>query len=220
MEPREIDFPERLRRLKQASQHAWETTGHTAQDPGLRDVFDSFPRLPIRLIACPMNKEANHGGLLRIAEAFRLEQVDLSPELDGKFDKAGSRGSFERQAHRWIYAEQAIEEAKRDGYQVAALTIHDRAVAFQNAPLAFPLALVLGSELYGIPPEIEAMCDLAVAIPMYGLITSLNVTVAAGIAVYEAVSHLVQGQHEYEPARNASRQLLGLPIKDYRATDA
>ena len=50
-----------------------------------------------------------------------------------------------------------------------------------------PVALILGSEEEGIQPEILNMCAAQVAIPVFGVIQSLNVSVAAGILIYEVI---------------------------------
>ncbi|MBP5319038.1 MAG: 23S rRNA (guanosine(2251)-2'-O)-methyltransferase RlmB [Paludibacteraceae bacterium] len=52
-----------------------------------------------------------------------------------------------------------------------------------------PIALVMGAEDKGISDEIMALCDEQVRIPMRGNIESLNVSVAAGILIYEAIKH-------------------------------
>ena len=49
----------------------------------------------------------------------------------------------------------------------------------------FPLALVLGNEVKGLSPKILKYCDKKIAIPMYGRKESLNVAVAAGVALYQ-----------------------------------
>ena len=49
-----------------------------------------------------------------------------------------------------------------------------------------PVAMVLGNELGGVTDDVLAVCDGAVEIPMYGVKHSLNVAVAAGIALYAA----------------------------------
>ena len=50
-----------------------------------------------------------------------------------------------------------------------------------------PVAIVMGAEDKGLEPEVEAVCDELVTIPEYGKINSLNVSVAAGILMYEVV---------------------------------
>lgn len=48
-----------------------------------------------------------------------------------------------------------------------------------------PIALIVGNEVDGVAPEILALCDDVLHIPMYGKKESLNVSIAAGIAMYE-----------------------------------
>ncbi|NOY06008.1 MAG: RNA methyltransferase [Chlorobi bacterium] len=51
----------------------------------------------------------------------------------------------------------------------------------------YPVALVFGNEIVGVSPEVLELADFALEIPMYGIKQSLNVAVAAGIAVFEAI---------------------------------
>jgi len=50
-----------------------------------------------------------------------------------------------------------------------------------------PIAIIMGSEDEGVSPDYLRLCDEMVSIPMLGNINSLNVSVAAGILIYEAV---------------------------------
>ena len=50
-----------------------------------------------------------------------------------------------------------------------------------------PLAVVMGSEEDGVSPELIRICDKLLRIPMIGTISSLNVSVACGIMLYEAI---------------------------------
>lgn len=190
---------------------AWDRSERTADDPGLRERYPDLPRAPIRIITCPLNKDVNQGGLLRLAEAFRLERMDFAPEGDGAIDMAGSLGTKRLQPYRWLEAGQAVAEAKASGYQTVALTLNPRAAALDRFEWRFPLAIVIGAELDGVPLEIERSCQHAVAIPLYGMIQSLNVTMAAAIVVQRAHGQFVAEHPEFVPARAVSRQLLGLP---------
>lgn len=62
----------------------------------------------------------------------------------------------------------------------AELSIHD-------ADLGGPLALVLGGEARGMRPLVARCCDSSVRIPMRGTVASLNVSVAAGVALFEVL---------------------------------
>ncbi len=202
-----IGWKERQRRMRAAENEGWELAGHVAADPGLRERYGSLPRAPIRLIACPLIKSANHGGLLRLAEAFRIERVDFSPEPDDCIATSAQRGTRPYQPHRWIDAESAIAEARTEGLAVAALTLSRRSVVLDRVNWSFPLAIVVGSENEGVPLEIEELCDISVAIPLFGMVTSLNLASASAIVLQDAVREY-RRRHEFVPARSASRGLL------------
>jgi tRNA G18 (ribose-2'-O)-methylase SpoU len=205
-----IGWKERHRRMREALQEAWGAAALEQGDPGLREAYDAIPRAPIRIIACPLSKDINQGGILRVADAFRVEHVDLSPEEEFAIDFAGNRGTLRRQPYRWIPAEDAVREAREEGRFLVALTLAPGARPLREVPWRFPCGIVLGSERDGIHPEIVQACDEVAAIPLYGLVTSLNVVSAAAIALYEAVEAYRQENPEFAPVRRGSRALLEL----------
>jgi tRNA G18 (ribose-2'-O)-methylase SpoU len=211
-----LSYKERHRRQNEAITDALLTAEASQSDPGLREIYASLPRLPIRLIACPLGKSVNQGGLLRLGDAFRLDEVSFSLEHDLAYDGAAHRGTIARQPHVWERAPAAIRRAMQDGYTPVALTLSDSAVSITDFDWPCPVALVVGSEADGIDPESLSMCPYHVAIPLYGLVTSLNVATAAAIALHDAVSTL-RLREGWEPVRNSSRRLLGYPPVDYRA---
>lgn len=205
-----LNGKQRRRRREFVFEQLWADNHGAAEDPGLRTYYDELPRAPIRLIVCPLSKDVNQGGLLRLAEAMRIERIDFAPEYDGAYDLSADRGTRSRQPWRWMDVEPAIQEARSEGYTVVALTMSERAIPYQRAEWTFPLALVLGSELMGVSAEVEAMCDATVAIPHYGIVQSLNVAVATGIVLSRAHDAYVEAHPEFIPARARNRRLLGL----------
>jgi tRNA G18 (ribose-2'-O)-methylase SpoU len=206
-----IKWRERQRRIQASLGETWNIAGRTPEDPGLREAYNDLPGAPIRLITLPLSKDVNHGGLLRTADAFRLERVDFSREEDRANDFSGHRGTAGWQPYRWIEPEEAITEAIAEGYTLCALTLSERAVSIDEVEWKFPLAIILGAENWGIPPEIEDRCELVAAIPLYGLVTSLNVATAAALAVHAAVTAYAKANPDFQPARTTSRRLLNLP---------
>jgi 23S rRNA (guanosine2251-2'-O)-methyltransferase len=63
-----------------------------------------------------------------------------------------------------------------------------------DADLTGPLALVMGREHSGLKKKVMERCDLLVNLPMQGSVESLNVSVATGICLYEALRQRNQGQ--------------------------
>lgn len=191
-----------------------------ALDPGLREVYRNVPRLPIRLIGNAMGKAVNHGGILRIAESFRCEHVTFEKEPDDLRDFSGRMGAHVWQPYSWCDPNEAIAQAREDGYRIYGLTLTESAVSIDRVNWQFPAAIVLGEELAGIPPELEPLIDEAIAIPMFGLVGSLNVAAATAIVVSTAALQCHRQHPEFAPVRNLSRRLLGLEPADYESRDS
>lgn len=187
-----------------------KAAGHEAPDPGLRDNFSSLPRAPISLVCCALAKQVNQGGIIRLAEAFRLESVRFEIEPEDVMDMAGARGAGQWLDWQYQHPLEAIEAAKSTGRQVICLTLNDQSVSISDVPWQFPCTLVLGEERIGVPQEIEDACDMSAAIPLYGMMQSLNVTHAAVIAVWEALNAYRQADPSFIPARAVSKRLLQL----------
>lgn len=202
MHPKPVPYPLRQKRIREET----ELAGRPQLDPGLKDRFEAMPKLPVRLIVCPLGKAANQGGIIRLAECFRLERVEVDLGGEEMADFSGSAGSLNWVDVCWRGALESIEDARQAGNKVYGLSLSEGARDVSFIPFEFPCALVLGSEGDGIPAEVLAQCDETVAIPLYGLCTSLNVSQAAAICVYE----MVRQSASHEPARESSRRLKGL----------
>jgi tRNA G18 (ribose-2'-O)-methylase SpoU len=86
----------------------------------------------------------------------------------------------------WEYEEdpkRVIEKLKTEGMKVVGLELTDSAVQISEYESPKKVCLVLGHEVTGVPEDILALCDDVVYIPMHGKKESLNVSVAAGIAL-------------------------------------
>lgn len=213
-----LSYHQRQKRMQENLAEAWEQSRRGASDPGLRESYHKLPRAPIRLICCPMEKGINQGGILRTADAFRLQEVFFEPEPDQSTDFTGAMGIREWQPMTWMPTLDAIKKSRDEGYTIYGLTLTENAVALENVEWQFPLALVLGKEKEGIPEEIVALCDACVAIPLYGLMASLNVSAACAISVHTAIQAYARHNPDFTPARNISRKLLGIPPIDYSIT--
>lgn len=133
----------------------------------------------------------NVGGVFRNAAAFGAGGVILSPACCDPLYRKAIRTSmaavlqvpFARAAdwHR------AIDAARTSGFVVAAFTPRSSAEnldEFARRAQTMKLALVFGAEGSGVSAMVEALAGARVAIPMTGGVDSLNVAVAAGIALY------------------------------------
>lgn len=205
---RRLTFRERQRRMREAAEAAVRWGQLDAEDVGLRSRYRELPRAPIRLIVSPMGKAVNQGGILRIAEAFRLERVDFQAEPDGLTDLSGGSGVWEWQPYRWRDVTAAIDDARAEGYAVYGLTLSEDAVDVGAFAPRFPCALVLGEEKLGLDPAVAARCDARVAIPQFGLVASINVGAATAIAVDHLMRAYRRADPTFVPARAAGRRLV------------
>ena len=84
----------------------------------------------------------------------------------------------------------AIDKLKKQGFKIIALEQAKNAIDYRKLKPKFPIALVLGNEVKGIPQRILKKCGKIIYLPMSGQKESLNVSVAFGAAGY----HIKYGQ--------------------------
>jgi len=149
-------------------------------------------RHPIIAVLENVRSLYNVGSCFRTADAMLLERLVLTgytphpprPEIDKTALGATSTVP-------WAYERDtvaAIEGLRSEGYTIVAVEIAEGALPLDADVLpATPVALVFGNELGGVSEGVLALCDSAVAIPMYGVKHSLNIAVAFGIAAWEFV---------------------------------
>ena len=130
----------------------------------------------------------NVGGLFRTAAAFGVDVVVLGPSCgDPLYRKAIRTSMAATLVVPFVAAPQwpgAVADLKADGFTVAALTPHSDAVPLRDVARHPKLALMVGAEGDGLSDAALAAATLRVRIPMTTAIDSLNVTVAASIAMY------------------------------------
>lgn len=91
----------------------------------------------------------------------------------------------------WEYEQEptkAINKLKREGFKLVAAEITDNSVDLSELSSKLAgidkVAIVLGSEVYGVANKTLELCDLAVSVPMYGKGASLNVSATGAIVLY------------------------------------
>ncbi len=150
-------------------------------------------RHPVSLLLHNIRSLYNVGSLFRTADAALAQKLIIcgyTPAPPRKEIEKTALGAVD--SVPWEYhgnTVDAIVALRKQGVRVFALelTSDSRSVySFEKAD--FPLCLVLGNEITGVDDDVLSVCDGAVDIPMYGVKHSLNVSVAAGIALFEAVA--------------------------------
>jgi 23S rRNA (guanosine2251-2'-O)-methyltransferase len=82
----------------------------------------------------------------------------------------------------------AVSRLRADGFRIVGLELDPRSVSLSDYAPPDRLALLLGNEVTGIPPSLLGQCDDVVSIAKLGKKESLNVSVAAGIAIWKLLN--------------------------------
>lgn len=131
----------------------------------------------------------NVGALLRTADAVGVHGVVIAERRAAQITPAVSRASAGAVEHllvaRVTNLVRTLAALKQEGLWVAGLEGRPEAQDYRRANLALPLALVLGSEGAGLRRLVAQECDFLVRIPMRGRVSSLNVSVAGALALYQ-----------------------------------
>lgn len=154
------------------------------------------------LIAHNVRSCLNVGSLLRTSDGLGIDHVYLTgytpypvtdndprlPHLARQITNRIAKSALGAEhTAAWSHAENiepVIAQLRKDGYLIVALEQTEQSVPLDQFHSDKPIALIAGREVEGVEPEVLALCDQAIEIPMHGQKESFNVSVAAAIALY------------------------------------
>jgi 23S rRNA (guanosine2251-2'-O)-methyltransferase len=143
---------------------------------------------PFVLILDKITDVRNFGAILRTASCTGVHAVVIpdkgSAMLNSDTVKSSAGAIYTLPICRSENLKESIEFLKESGLKILAAT-EKGADLYYNEQLSGPVALIMGSEGDGISPEYLRRSDVLMKIPMVGTIASLNVSVAAGVLLYE-----------------------------------
>lgn len=153
--------------------------------------LDRIPRAgnPLLLVAESIEKPGNLGTMLRTAEAAGVTGVIVADPTTDPFNPnvvRASLGTLFAVPLAVTDSASAVEHLRRSGIRILATTPAG-ATAHYAADMTGPVAIVIGSEQYGLTPAWLEAADQMIVIPMPGSVDSLNAAMAAGIVLFEAV---------------------------------
>lgn len=159
----------------------------------LQPIIDhaySEGRVPFLLLLDRVTDVRNFGAVARTCECAGLDAIVMEDKGNAPITSDAVKTSAGALHHlpvcRVKSLKHTMKELRDNGIQVVACT-EKAADDLYSADLSGPTALLLGSEEDGISAPLLKDADRLVKIPMKGKIESLNVSVAAGIAIYEVV---------------------------------
>jgi 23S rRNA (guanosine2251-2'-O)-methyltransferase len=155
------------------------------------DDFRREPKYPVSLLLDNVRSMYNVGSVFRTADAFRVEKIwlcGITPQPPHREIHKTALGATDTVA--WEAASDPVtlaEHLKNAGCYLVSIEQCDRSVPLQHwqPPAGSPIVLLFGNEVEGVRQELVSRSDAVVEIPQYGTKHSFNISVSAGIVLWE-----------------------------------
>ncbi|MDF9830481.1 RNA methyltransferase [Parabacteroides sp. PF5-6] len=155
------------------------------------EAFKASEKIPLIVVLDHVRSLHNVGSVFRTSDAFRVEAIYLCgitatpPHAEIHKTALGAEDTVD-----WQYFQEtseAVEKLHQAGYTVCAIEQAEGSVMLDNLLLdkEKKYAVILGNEVKGVQQEVVDNCDLCIEIPQYGTKHSLNVSVTAGIVIWD-----------------------------------
>jgi 23S rRNA (guanosine2251-2'-O)-methyltransferase len=156
------------------------------------DAYATSARHPVTLVLHNIRSMWNVGAMFRTADAAGIDELVITGYTATPPRKEIDKTAFGAQEtvpwRHFADPQEAIAALKGEGRKIFGLEIAENSRAYTSLTAEdFPLALIVGNEVEGIGDELLGHCDGVIEIPQYGVKHSLNVAVAAGVALFECV---------------------------------
>ena len=153
--------------------------------------FKSIEKTPIIIVLDNIRSLNNIGSVFRTADAFLIEAVYLCgitaqpPHREIQKTALGATESV-----NWKYFEsttEALKELKSENYKIGAIEQAENSIMLNEFQISKTekLAVIFGNEVKGVEQEAINLSDAVIEIPQYGTKHSLNISVSAGIVIWE-----------------------------------
>ena len=160
------------------------------------NTFKQLQKLPVVVVLDNIRSLNNIGSVFRTSDAFRVQKIFLCgitacpPHKDIHKTALGATESVD-----WEYVETTesiVQRLKNEGYTIASIEQAERKTELQDVVVKnnSKWALVFGNEVFGVQQEIIDQSDVVIEIPQEGTKHSLNISVSAGVVLWEFYKQL------------------------------
>jgi 23S rRNA (guanosine2251-2'-O)-methyltransferase len=161
-----------------------------AADYSLEELVRGATGSPLIVVLDGIEDPHNLGAILRTADATGVTGVVVQTRRSAARSGAAAKASAGAVAHvkvaQVVNVARALEDLKDLGVWTVGLA-GDASTPYDSVDFTLPTAIVLGAEGEGLRRLVRERCDYLVSIPMSGHVGSVNVSVAAGVVLFEAV---------------------------------
>lgn len=158
------------------------------------EQFKEASKTPLVVVLDDVRSMNNVGSVFRTADAFKLEGIRLcgiTPRPPHRDIQKTALGATETVA--WEYHDtvtDCMEMLKKQGYHIAVVEQAEKTTALHAFQPIGKLAVVLGNEVKGVAQSAIDMADTVLEIPQFGTKHSLNISVCAGIVIWDLFNKL------------------------------
>ena len=155
------------------------------------EEFHEAEKIPLTVVLDNVRSQHNIGSVFRTCDAFRVEEILLCgitatpPNAEIHKTALGAEDSVQ-----WRYLDEtltAVRQLQDSGYTVYSVEQAEKSLSLETMELQRDkkYAVILGHEVHGVQQPVVDACDGCIEIPQFGTKHSLNVSVAAGIVIWD-----------------------------------
>jgi 23S rRNA (guanosine2251-2'-O)-methyltransferase len=160
-------------------------------------AYQEATKIPLVVILDNVRSQHNIGSVFRTSDAFRVAEILLCgitatpPNVEIHKTALGAEDAV-----RWRYFEEtkdALQALKEDGYTIFSIEQAENSISLETISLdkEKKYAVIFGHEVHGVQQAIVDASDCCIEIPQYGTKHSLNVSVTAGIVIWDFFKKLM-----------------------------
>lgn len=158
------------------------------------DEFKQAKKHKIIVVLDNIRSAYNVGSIFRTSDAFLIEGIFVCgytpPPTHKQVDKTALGAAETVDWMQFDNVVDAINQLKQNGYKIYAIEQAEQSISLENfsIPSTEKIAIVLGNEVTGVQDLVMQQCDGCIEIPQHGMKHSLNVSVAAGVVLWQLVN--------------------------------
>ena len=163
------------------------------------DEYKSSEKLSVTVLLDDVRSLYNVGSVFRTSDAFRIERIILcgiTATPENSLVEIHKTALGAEQTVSWHYEKNcldAVRKLKEKGYSIVAVEQVENSTKLSDLIVdkKIKYALVFGNEVKGVNENVVNECDIALEIPQFGTKHSLNVSVSAGIVIWEFARQMI-----------------------------
>jgi 23S rRNA (guanosine2251-2'-O)-methyltransferase len=157
------------------------------------DEFKRSEKFPVVVVLENIRSMHNVGSVFRTADAFLIEAIYIcgytAQPPRKEIDKTALGATETVEWKHFPCTKDAVEELRKNEYKIFAIEQVNKSISLEKFTEANTdkVALIFGNEVSGVETETISLCDGCIEIPQFGMKHSLNISVAAGIVLWEII---------------------------------